>query len=223
MRIGTLIAVVAMVVLSGCGIALLVIGNDALASAEAAGRARPVALAVDLSKPGRYEVEFEQAYTGSHYQAVVLDVERSAHGELSPRQWLDGFKGRVSISDGGGGVVVEQQISSEDVRDGAQVNLGDDAPQQSRVILADFPPPAKGRYRFHFDVTSPPAALPAGQHVLTLRYQFCGLEFLPARMLRGGAWIMFLTAGLVGLVWYRQRRRRRSRAVCPTMQDIEKG
>jgi hypothetical protein len=204
MRIWPAVRGALLLVLVASGVALWVMAERASAEPDAAARARPVSMPVDISKAGMYVAPFEQTYSGSHYQSLVLEIEPNPPGDWSPERGLKGLKGQMRILDSAGATVVEQGISQDvDIQ-------GTGGP--GCIHLTEFYPPPKGSYKFEIDVTSPAEAMPPGHQVMTLRYRLCGLEYFPSQLCRLGAWAMFVIAFLIALIagarWFSRRRGR---------------
>ena len=147
--------------------------------------ARPVEVAVDLSRPGKISAPFRQTCQVSHGEAFYLTVEPS--GDRPNSQLLDGLDGRITIHDADGNEVQSLELTS-------RIDSGADVDEPIR--LAYFHPFANGDYTATIEIRNGAASLKGTEQTVHAEYQLCGLERFPATI----SGFLALVCGIPGLI-----------------------
>lgn len=147
--------------------------------------ARPMSMAVDLSRPGTFTAPFQQTCDASHGEAIYLAVE--SPDAVEPGKLLEGLDARIAIVDTDGKEVYCEKAGPEFRQE------GDD------IQLAYFHPFSTGSYTARIEVSAGAPALQGIEQTLFAKYRLCGLERLPADIARALALLSGIPAALMAL------------------------
>ena len=153
--------------------------------------ARPVTMAVDLSRPGNFSAPFRQTCQISHAEAFYLTVRPLPKGDRDNSQPLHGLDATITISDNDG-----NEIASLEMATGISSTADPDAP----IRLAQFAPFANGDYTVTIDVRNGAAALSGTEQTVHAEYLLCGLERLPAAIARFLAFACGISGLTIGII-----------------------
>ena len=156
----------------------------------------PMVADVDLSVVGASSAPFIQTCQWSHGEYIYLD---STSLELTPENFhdkMDGLAGRIEIVDKNG-----QLVESAEFNESTLINWGDE------FILARIPVFEIGEYDAVIRIDSPADNIAQQRQRITVRYQLCGLELMPAYIC--GAMSVFssivaLVSGIYTVPWARR-------------------
>ncbi|MFO1512995.1 MAG: hypothetical protein U1F83_08815 [Verrucomicrobiota bacterium] len=162
--------------------------------------AAPMKVAVDFSKPGKYETDFNQTCSSSHGEMVALRIPPETLQSNSSTQLLSGLIATIEITAISATNVIESATSDifwqTEAIDGA-------------IPIFSISPFRKGVYRASIVVTEGASGLAGHEQILEARYLLCGLEALPAEIakyLGSGLFVIGLVfAGIPGLVLLKRR------------------
>ena len=146
---------------------------------------RPMETAIDLSRPGETTAPFRQTCSISHGEAVFLDCDVDIESHEAFVELVQGLSATITITDAKGSEVKIAPISQDTVyyRNG-------------ELELGGFVPFEKGDYTALIRIESGAPALAGKRQTLYAAYQLCGLEQMPALIMRAVA----VVAGVVGLI-----------------------
>ena len=147
--------------------------------------ARPVVMAVDLSKTGQFTAPFHQTCCVSHGEAFYVTVPTSMLAGLEPATLLEGLHGTIKIADRDGNEIESLDVTNQPPRD---VSRG------QPIMLAYFRPFADGNYTVTIDVDSGAPALAGAEQVIHAEYQLCGVERYPSMIAAFVAFVLGVPA-----------------------------
>ena len=147
--------------------------------------ARPMETAVDLSRPGEITVPFQQTCSISHGEAFYFKCDLDGASMEKPEQLFQDLSAKITIKDADGNEIENAKINSATVH-----NWDDD------IILAEIAPFQTGKYVATIRIESGVPALANKQQTVYAKYQFCGVEQVPAVVVGAVAF----GAGLIGVV-----------------------
>ena len=147
--------------------------------------ARPMNIAIDLSRPGETKTSFRQTCSISHGEAIFCQCNLDDASEKKPEELFKGFAADVVIKDSDGNEIEHAKIDSTTVQQGD----GD-------ILLARFAPFQNGDYVATIRIDSGAPAFANKDQLLYARYQLCGLEQMPAFI----SGLFALGAGMIALV-----------------------
>jgi len=181
------------------GVLGLLAGRKAWHDFESWKTAKPVDIAVDLSRPGEFTAPFIQTCSISHGESLCLMVPpgRSISVALSQVRF------QCSILDANGREI--ESLGQKDRVDGS-------ARARGALPLVTFRPFARGKYTLTFRVLQGAPDLEGAELRLFARYDLCGCEALPAAAATFGGIVGCVFSAILGLVavlLYRSQRRRR--------------
>jgi len=194
--------VVAIILFSG-GIFFLFDARKRSEAFTAWETAMPLKLPVDFSKPGQYEIEFNQTCSSAHSEVVALRVPPEVLTNNAATQLLSGLVATIEIRPQSGTGIVDS--ASAEV-------LWENQDLDGAIPIFSIASFRKGLYVAKVRVTEGAPALTGQKQILEARYLLCGLEALPAEiakylargLLVGGA----ILAGVLGLILMLRARHR---------------
>ncbi len=173
--------------------------------------ARPLDIAVDMSKPGSFAGAFKQTCQISHGEALCLLLPSNMVSAATWTNMVSDVRFVAQIQDASGKEMLREEFTGslfwrDYLLDGA-------------IPLLQFAPFEKGEYRLTLTVTEGAPALQGIPQRLIARYMLCGLEMLPAfiAMFIGAA--SFVLAGIVALVTVLVVRRKRRKTSEQSMRE----
>jgi hypothetical protein len=188
----TVWAIVLLLVLAGAS--FLSEGECARIRAEAAQLAVPICLPVDLSHPGVYRGKYCKNFAANHGDYLRLEVQPAFLSHEEMNKALTGLLARIVVTDETGEQVQDTKVDAETLEheDGPP---GTGSPRTIGLGIRKT-----GTYDVEFHVIHTAVGMNGRPQCLVGKYLFCGMEFMPALLLRAigvGCWI---AAGAIGLV-----------------------
>jgi hypothetical protein len=133
--------------------------------------ARPVAIAVDWSRPGTVSAPFVQTCAVAHGEPLFLTSSAPGFHGVPAGRLLAGLQGTVTITDRQGRVVHAAGLAAaQAIRD----------EPQGPVLVGYLYPYERGEYVITVAVTAGAPALAGMDQTFYARYELCGLEAMPA-------------------------------------------
>lgn len=176
------------------GIAAVFLGWQSLKQAQASfarfqtqSQVLPLDIAVDLSQPSTYHAQFKQTWQACHGQRLTL---RFADDQVEPELTTQDLKSLLvtwEVSDSEGAVITEGRVLGTE--------LQEDELENGRIDLAYMFPFELGDYAFTCEVLGAVPALAEVDQRLVSEYRPCGLERLPAEVMRLFAYGAFFIGG----------------------------
>jgi hypothetical protein len=155
------------------------------------GKAEPVNMEVDFSKPGRYLGLYRKKYYCPHGVWLHLKSDQGASSEEKTGLGkLEGLEGKISVIDSNGQVVMTQDFTDADFFEGSFSEEGGACP----TLRVDFTL-KEGDFRLAVDVVEAAVGLKNTHQILKARYVMCGIDVLPAAIMR----LTGVVAGGVGV------------------------
>lgn len=153
--------------------------------------ATPMKCAVDFSKPGQFDANFNQTCSSSHGEMVALRVSPEVLKSITVTQLLAGLEATIEIRQAPGIDPVEtasvKTFWQNETLDGA-------------IPVFPISPFRKGNYQAHVFVTAGAPALAGTAQTLEARYLICGMEAMPAAIARIIGIALTVVGTIVGLV-----------------------
>jgi len=147
--------------------------------------ARPMEIAVDLSKPGEIAAPFHQTCSISHGEALYLQCDRPRSSEGDSGGLFEGLVAKVVVRDPAGADVETIAIDGKTIQR-----------LYGAVVLAHFSPFREGDFIATLRVESGAPRLAGRRQVVYAKYLLCGMERMPAVIATAIAY----GAGIIGLV-----------------------
>ena len=158
---------------------------------EAWQTATPMKCAVDFSKPGKFDADFNQTCASSHGEVVALRISPEALKLTTATQLLAGLEATIEIKPASETNTVEtasaEILWQNETLDGA-------------VPVFSISPFRKGHYQARVTVTAGAPALAGTTQTLEARYLLCGLEALPAFVARVIGIVLTFVGTIIGVV-----------------------
>lgn len=154
--------------------------------------ARPLDMPVDLSKPGQFTAPFKQTWRACHGQTISLHVPVNALAGLSPSDLLTSLDFTWQIANEDGEIIAYDESTGE--------GNWDNRSYDGVIPLAYFRPFGLGDYIFMCTVMTGSPVLAGLEQRLVCQYQPCGLELLPAVLLKAIGIIALVISGIILLV-----------------------
>lgn len=171
------------IVVAVIGIAAVCLGWQSLSKVQASfarfqtqSQGLPLDMAVDLSQPSTYHAQFKQTWRACHGQSLTL---RLADDEVEPglvTEDLESLDLKWQVFDSAGAVITDGRArGTEILADGFE---------DVQIDLAYLFPFELGDYAFTCEVVDGVPALADVDHRLVSEYRPCGVERLPAELMR---------------------------------------
>jgi len=187
---------------------LVIAANFLFASAQARSRAdaarvaEPIRLAVDFSKPGTYTGKLNHTFCNACSDYLEIITESPLTSRESAMEIAEGLKGHLTIAEPQGTVITEQSFGPK---------FGCTQVASDRwVPIIDFGHFPEGVYNLNITVDAGVPRLTGIPHSLVGRYQLCGIEYIPAEILRllgiGGCSLSALIGLVIVVVTVKKRR-----------------
>jgi len=151
--------------------------------------ARPVEIAVDLSRPETFTAPFHQTCGISHGEAFYLTVPKSPDG-ADCAELLQGLRGTITIND-------EQDKEMETLEISGEVYHVDNT--EGLLMLVDFRPFPEGNYTLTLEVEEGAPALAGIEQTIHAEYQLCGMERIGAQIAGLFAFVFAIPGLIVGV------------------------
>jgi hypothetical protein len=132
--------------------------------------ARPAAVTVDLSQPGKSTAPFKQTCALAHGEALYLVLPVATLTTQSVAQLLDGLDATITITDTHGNQVIRTKFTDFEVGTSST----------DPILLSHFDPFQNGDYVIAIDVAEGAPALLGSKQTVFAKYELCGMERLPA-------------------------------------------
>ena len=149
----------------------------------------PAEVDVDLSHAGTYETPLHQTFSASHGQPVVLEIQDQ---DSLPENAFDGLIGKVEVIDEAQQVVVEKPLARR-VRPWYNVQM------LPGLELADFDNFPTGQYTLRLTIAQPATALAGQAQRMSVRYDICSCERVPAVLSKYLAIALSVPAAIIAL------------------------
>ena len=174
------------------GVCFFYEGECARMRAEAAERAVPMCLPIDLSRPGVYRGQYRKAFAANHGDFLLLEIQPAFQTQEERNVALTGLAARIVLTDEAGQQIQDDKIEAKTIeqRESPDWNRGTIGLRVGKT----------GTYNVAFHVIQPAERMSGRAQCLLGQYLFCGMEFMPAMLLKAvgvGCWIV---AGVVGLL-----------------------
>lgn len=135
--------------------------------------ATPLNHPVDFSKPGQYEIEFNQTCSSAHGEVVALRMPPELMEIMTPARLLSGLAATIEI---------RSQSEDHVVASATAETLWDNQTLDGAIPIFSLAPFRKGLYVASIAVTEGAPELAGHEQILEARYLLCGLEALPAEI-----------------------------------------
>lgn len=133
--------------------------------------AKPINIAVDLSKPGEFSSELKQTWRACHGQTINICIPTELANQVSPSDLLGSLKFKCRITDLDGNIVLDDESAGKPV-------WAEEVGYNS-IPLLYFRPFDLGTYTLVFTVINGVPKMEGMEQYLICQYQPCGLELLP--------------------------------------------
>jgi len=160
-------------------------GECARIRAEDAEKAVPMCLPVDLSRSGVYHGQYRKNFASNHGDYLYLEIQPAFRSPEERNEALAGLAARIVLTDEDGEQIQDDKIDSKalEQRNSSGWNAGN-------IGLRAW---GTGTYNVAFHVVQPAERMSGRAQCLIGQYLFCGLEFMPALLLKAvgvGCWIV---------------------------------
>lgn len=152
---------------------------------------------IDLSQPGKWNSPLHSIDTNACKTQFILQLSPD---QKASRDLLEGLLGFVDIYDQNETRIVRLPISLDFIYDWPI-----ESPYQ--MSLASCRPWDEGEYELRLSISSPAVRLKGMQQRLIVKYQLCGLEYLPGYIHRAGVAFFGISAAILALYLYSTRNR----------------
>lgn len=144
----------------------------------------PLDMSIDLSRPATYHAQFKQTWQACHGQSLTLQLPDHDVESGLTKESLKSLDLKWQVSDSEDSVITDGRVR------GAEIDAG--GFQDDQIDLAYLFPFELGEYVFTCEVVDAVPALADVDQRLISEYRPCGLELLPAEMMRLFAYGAFM-------------------------------
>jgi hypothetical protein len=166
---------------------------------EAGRAAKPVEMAVDFSKPGKWTGKMSHGYTCFYFLAISLEaspvpIVATTVPSTLPAPELAGLKGRLVVTSSAGERVLDEELSDDPEIIGRREEYRGRLPLGFTRSI--YP---KGQYDVEVEVTKPAPALAGSKQTLVVQYASDGMEIAVMESVAGAAILSFIVSAIFGL------------------------